>query len=131
MHEGGYYHVQSLAELEGLSKSFQERLLYGSARGNFDLPAWFVPFVNGLNEADRTLVLTTAIERMKEDMRVLFEKVQHGELLPLESDGDGSGVLFEDEEGLQFVYPPNVSGLVACEERNRLLNVFKRLKELQ
>ena len=130
MNDEEYYRIHSLVELEGISQTFQERLLYGSNKRTLDLPAWFVPLVNGLNAEERELVLATARERMEEDVRALSEKVQQGEIIPLASDSDDGGVLFEDEDGLQYVYAPDLKKLVDCEAKSKLLAVFSTLKDL-
>ena len=125
-----YYQIQSLSELDGLSDEFKSRLLYGDVVGECKLTPWFVPLVNGLNEQDRDIVLAKAKEKMELDIETLSNRMKTGEIevvLPADKSG---GVLLEDGEKWRYIYPVDLTELVDCEAKDKLLVVFSKLKEL-
>lgn len=130
MRDSFYYQIQSLSELDGLSDEFKSRLLYGDVVGECELTPWFVPLVNGLNEQDRDIVLAKAKEKMEMDLDFLFKRVKSSEIeVVIPADRSG-GVLFEDGEKWRYIYPVNLTELVDCEAKDKLLAVFAKFKEL-
>ena len=130
MNDKFYYQIQSLSELDGLSDEFKSKFLYGDEIGECKLTPWFVPLMNGLNEQDRDLVLAKAKEKMELDIETLSNRAKSGEIevvIPADKSG---GVLFEDGEKWRYIYPVNLTELVDCEAKDKLLGVFDKLKEL-
>ena len=130
MNDKFYYQIQSLSELDGLSDEFKSRLLYGDVVGECKLTPWFVPFVNGLNERDRELILSKVKEKMELYIETLSNRMKTGEIevvLPADKSG---GVLLEDGEKWRYIYPVDLTELVDCEAKDKLLVVFSKLKEL-
>ena len=129
MGDKAYYPIQSLAELDGVSDEFKRRYLYGD-ESSFKLPDWFVPLVNGLNEADREVVLAATVDRMQHNMDAFLSRVQSGEVevvLPVDSN---MGVTIETEDGWKYVYAPDLKGLVDCDAKEKLPRVFAKFQGL-
>jgi hypothetical protein len=125
-----YYQIQSLADLDGVSDEFKSRYLYGDKEETFILPDWFVPLVNGLNETDRDIVLSTVAERMQRNMERFLARVQSGEVeIVLPSDVN-MGVTIETEDRWNYVYAPGLTDLVDCALKRKLLGIFAKFKEL-
>ncbi len=129
MGDKAYYPIQSLAELDGVSDEFKRRYLYGD-ESSFKLPDWFVLLVNGLNEADREVVLSTTLDRMQRNMDAFLSRVQSGEVelvLPVDA---SMGVTIETDDGWRYVYAPDIKGLVDCKAKEELLRVFTKFQDL-
>ena len=123
-----YYRIHSLSELDGLSDEFKSRYLYGDKVGECCLPSWFVPLVNGLNEQDRDIVLGKAKDKMARELNDLFKRVESGELEVVEEAGETSGVLFEEDGDLCYIYPDDIKDLVDCEAKDALQRVLKKFE---
>lgn len=130
MSDHEYYRIHSLAELDGISEEFKSRYLYGDDEDGFKLPDWFVPLVNGLNEADRDTVLATVLDKMQRNMERFLARVQSGEVEVVLPSDVSMGVTIETEERWDYVYAPDLAELVDCELKDKLLGVFAKFKEL-
>jgi hypothetical protein len=130
MSDREYYRIHSLAELDDISEKFKARYLYGDDADGFKLPDWFVPLVNGLNEADREVVLATVLDKMQRNMERFLARVQSGEVEIVLSSDVSMGVTIETEERWNYVYAPDLAELVDCELKDKLLGVFAKFKEL-
>ena len=129
MSDVDYYHIASLSELNGLSDDFKQRFLYGDADDEFTLTPWFVPMVNGLNEADRELVLAEVKAKLEASLERLFKRVESGEFEVVIPADERRGVLFETPEKWRYIYPICLNDLVGCEGKavlDRLMDAFKQ-----
>ena len=130
MNDKFYYQIQSLSGLDGLSDEFKSKFLYGDEIGECKLTPWFVPLMNGLNEQDRDLVLAKAKEKMELDIETLSNRAKSGEIEVVTPADKSGGVLLEDGEKWRYIYPVNLTELVDCEAKDKLLGVFGKFKDL-
>jgi hypothetical protein len=126
-----FYAIKSLSELESLSDTFRDRFLFWEDNGKLDLPDWFVPLVNGLNEVDRNLVLTKAIHKIEKDITALQEDVVTGKtevLVPIDKD---NGILLEANPFDIFIHKPMLHDLVDCQLSRQLKDIVDKLNNIQ
>ena len=126
-----YYQIQSLEALDGISNDFKARYLYGNEEDAFQLPDWFVPLVNGLNATDRDVVLSTVADRMQRNMEQFTSRIQSGEVAVVVPVDENMGITIEIDDHCAYVYAPDLTELVDCDLKSKLLGIFAKLKELR